>query len=67
MLSDTTLTNTIEGISKADDENVVVKGTYQLDGIKVLGFSTKSTGSFEIRETKSGGRWLITRAEVLRE
>lgn len=67
MLSDTTLTNTVEGISKADEDNVVVKGSYQLDGIKVLGFSTNSTGTFEIRQTKRGGRWLIAKAEVTGE
>jgi uncharacterized protein (TIGR02246 family) len=67
MLSDTTLTNTVEGISKADEDNVVVKGTYQLDGIKVLGFSTKSQGTFEIRQMKREGRWLIAKAEVTRE
>ena len=67
MLSETTLTNTVEGISKADEDNVVVKGTYQLDGIKVLGFSTKSAGTFEISQTKRDGRWLIAKAEVARE
>jgi uncharacterized protein (TIGR02246 family) len=67
MLSETTLTNTVEGISKADEDNVVVKGTYQLDGIKVLGFSTKSAGTFELRQTKRDGRWLIAKAEVARE
>ena len=67
MLSDTTLTNTVEGISKANEDNVVVKGTYQLDGIKVFGFSTKSQGTFEIRQTKRDGRWLIAKAEVARE
>jgi uncharacterized protein (TIGR02246 family) len=67
MLSETTLTNTVEGISKADEDNVVVKGTYQLDGIKVLGLSTKSAGTFELRQTKRDGRWLIAKAEVARE
>jgi uncharacterized protein (TIGR02246 family) len=67
MLSETTLTNTVEGISKADEDNVVVKGTYQIDGIKVLGFSTKSAGTFELRQTKRDGRWLIAKAEVARE
>ena len=67
MLSETTLTNTVEGISKADENNVVVKGTYQLDGIKVLGFGTKSQGAFEISQTKRDGRWLIAKAEVTRE
>jgi uncharacterized protein (TIGR02246 family) len=67
MLSETTLTNTVEGISKADENNVVVKGTYQLDGIKVIGLSTKSAGTFELRQTKRDGRWLIAKAEVARE
>lgn len=67
MLSDTTLTNTVEGISKSDEDNVIVKGTYQLDGIKILGFSRKSTGTFEILGIKRGGRWLIAKAEVMRE
>ena len=67
MLSETTLTNTVEGISKADEDNVVVKGTYQLDGIKILGFSTKSQGTFEFRQTKRDGRWLIKKADVASE
>lgn len=67
MLSETTLTNTVEGISKADENNVVVKGTYQLDGIKVIGLSTKSARTFELRQTKRDGRWLIAKAEVARE
>ena len=67
MLKDTTLTNRIEGVSTADGDNAVVKGSYQLDGIKVLGFSTSSTGTFEFVGAKREGRWLIARAEVTGE
>jgi hypothetical protein len=45
----------------------VVKGNYQLEGIKVLGFSTSSTGTYEFHGTKRDGRWLIAKAEVSRE
>jgi uncharacterized protein (TIGR02246 family) len=67
MLRDTTLTNRIEGVSTADGDNAVIKGSFQLDGIKVLGFSTSSTGTFEFVGAKREGRWLISRAEVTGE
>ena len=66
MLKETKLTNSIEGIS-TDGNNATVKGNYQLDGIKVLGFSTGSTGSYEFHGTKRDGRWLIAKAEVTLE
>jgi uncharacterized protein (TIGR02246 family) len=64
MLSESTLTNSIVAVSKTDDDNAVVSGTYQLDGIKVLGFSTSSKGTYEILGIKRDGRWLIAKAEV---
>ena len=67
MLRETTLTDSIEGVATADGDNAVVKGSYQLDGIKVLGFSTSSKGSFEFVGSKRDGRWLIAKAEVNRE
>jgi hypothetical protein len=67
MLSETTLTNTVDGISNTDDDNAIVKGTYQLNGIKVLGFSTSSKGTYEFLGTKRNGRWLIAKADVTRE
>ena len=67
VLSETTLTNTVDAISKADEHNVVVKGTYQLEGIKVLGFSAESTGTFEISQTKRDGHWRIAQAKITRE
>jgi uncharacterized protein (TIGR02246 family) len=66
MLKETKLTNNIEGVSTNGD-NAVVKGNYQLEGIKVLGFSTSSTGTYEFHGTKRDGRWLIAKAEVTRE
>ncbi len=66
MLKETKLMNSIEGIS-TDGDNAVVKGNYQLEGIKVLGFSTSSTGSYEFHGTKRDGRWLIAKAEVTQE
>ncbi len=66
MLKETKLTNSIEGVS-TDGDKAVVKGNYQLEGIKVLGFSTSSTGTYEFHGTKRDGRWLIAKAEVTRE
>ena len=66
MLKETKLTNSIEGIS-TDGNIAIVKGNYQLDGIKMLGFSTSSTGSYEFHGTRRDGRWLIAKAEVTRE
>lgn len=66
MLKETKLTNSIEGIS-TDGNTAIVKGNYHLDGIKMLGFSTGSTGSYEFHGTKRDGRWLIAKAEVTRE
>jgi hypothetical protein len=66
MLKETTLRNSIEGVA-TDGDNAVVKGNYQLEGIKVLGFSTSSTGRYEFHGTKRDGRWLIAKAEVTRD
>ena len=66
MLKETKLTNTIEGVSTNGD-SAVVRGNYQLLGIKVLGLSTSSTGTYEFHGTKRDGRWLIAKAEVTRE
>ena len=68
ILRETTLTNSIEGVAITDGDNAVVKGSYQLDGIKVLGFSTSSKGTFEfVGSKREGGRWLIAKGEVNRE
>jgi uncharacterized protein (TIGR02246 family) len=67
MLKETTLTNTIDDVSHPDADTAVVKGTYELHGIKLLGFTRTSTGSYVFRQTKRDGRWLISKAEVTRK
>ena len=66
MLKETKLTNSINGVS-AEGDKAVVKGNYQLEGIKMLGFRTSSTGTYEVHGAKRDGRWLIAKAEVSRE
>ena len=66
MLKETKLTNSIEGVSTTGN-NAVIRGNYQLEGIKVLGFSTSSAGSYEFHGSKRDGHWLIAKAEVTRE
>jgi hypothetical protein len=66
LLKDTTLSNTVDEIAPPDAETAIVKGTNQLEGIKILGFSTSATGSYVLRQIKQEGRWLISRAEVNR-
>lgn len=67
MLKETTLTNTVDDVSHPDADTTVVKGTYELKGIKVLGFTSSTTGSYIFRQTKRDGRWLISKAEVTRK
>ena len=66
LLKETTLSNTVDEIARPDAETAIVKGTYQLEGIKILGFNTSTTGSYVLRQIKEEGRWLISRAEVNR-
>ena len=66
LLKETTLSNTVDEIARPDAETAIVKGTYQLEGIKILGFNTSATGSYVLRQIKEEGRWLISRAEVNR-
>ena len=66
-LKETTLTNTVDDISLQDVDTAVVKGSYRLDGIKLLGVSSSSSGSYVFRQTKQDGRWMIAKAEVLRK
>jgi uncharacterized protein (TIGR02246 family) len=64
VLKQTRLSNTIDKVLRPDPETAVVQGTYKLDGIKILGFSTSATGSYKLRQVKRQGRWFIARAEV---
>jgi uncharacterized protein (TIGR02246 family) len=63
-LSETTLTNTVDEVSQQDGKTAVVKGRYQLDGIKVVGFRTAATGTFVLRQIQRDGKWLISKAEI---
>jgi uncharacterized protein (TIGR02246 family) len=64
LLRETTLSNTVDEVSQLDADTAVVRGRYQLDGIKILGFSTGATGTFILRQLKREGKWLISKAEV---
>ena len=66
LLKETTLSNTVAEITRPNAETAIVKGTYQLEGIKIFGFNTSATGSYVLRQIKEEGRWLISRAEVNR-
>jgi uncharacterized protein (TIGR02246 family) len=66
ILKDTTLTNSVDDVSQPDADRAIVKGTYQIDGVKILGFTKSATGSYILHQIKREGRWLISRAEVTR-
>ena len=57
------MSNTVDDVSQTDADSVTVKGTYQIEGIKVLGFAKSATGSYVLHQVKRDGRWLISRAE----
>lgn len=65
VLKETTLSNTVDQVNRPDENTALVRGTYKLEGIKVLGVSTSSSGSYKIRQVKRDGRWYISRAEVI--
>lgn len=67
ILKETTLTNTVDEVSNPATDSAIVKGTYRIDGIKFMGFDTSANGSYVFRQIKRDGRWLISRAEVMRQ
>jgi uncharacterized protein (TIGR02246 family) len=66
-LKNTTLRNTIEGVSMPNATTAVVKGKYHLDGMKILGVEGAPEGSFILHQSKQQGRWMITKAEIHRK
>lgn len=66
ILKDTTLSNTVENVSQSDENRATVKGRYQLEGIKILGFSKSASGSYILHQIRQQGRWLISRAELIK-
>ena len=66
-LKDTTLIHALENVAVLDSDTAVVKGKYRLNGVKILGFEKAPEGSFVIRHKKQQGRWMIAKAELLRD
>ena len=66
ILKDTTLSNTVENVSQSDENRATVKGTYRLEGIKILGLSKSASGSYILHQVRQQGRWLISRAELIK-
>jgi uncharacterized protein (TIGR02246 family) len=64
LLSETTLSNAVDEVSQIDVNTAVVKGRYQVTGIKILGLSTEATGTFILRQLNREGKWLISKAEI---
>ena len=67
VLKETTLTNTVDEVSQPAPDTALVHGTYKLDGIKILGVSTSTTGSYKLRQVKRNGRWFISKAELAKQ
>jgi uncharacterized protein (TIGR02246 family) len=65
-LKDTVLHHTVGDVSLDSANTAVVKGKYQLEGMKLLGITSSPEGSFVLRQRKQGGRWMISRAELTR-
>jgi uncharacterized protein (TIGR02246 family) len=65
-LKDTTLSHVVEDVAIVST-SAVVKGKYRLNGVKVLGIEKTPQGSFIIQHKKHQGRWMISRAELLRD
>jgi uncharacterized protein (TIGR02246 family) len=65
-LKDTVLHHTVEDVALDNANTAVVKGKYELKGMKLLGMTTSPEGSFVLRQRKQGERWMISRAELSR-
>jgi uncharacterized protein (TIGR02246 family) len=64
ILKETTLNSTVDDVSQIDADTAIVKGRYELAGIKILGFNKAAGGTFVLRQENVNGRWLISKAEV---
>jgi uncharacterized protein (TIGR02246 family) len=65
-LKDTVLTHAVESVSLNNDGTAVVKGKYRLEGVKVLVFENAPEGTFIFNHKRVQGRWMIAKAELLR-
>ena len=66
-LKDTTLSHVAEAVSLQGSDAAIVKGRYRLNGVKILGFENAPEGSFIFRHKRQQGRWMILKAELLRD
>ena len=66
-LKDTTLTHVVEAVSLQGSDAAVVKGRYRLNGVKIMRFENAPEGSFIFRHKRQQGRWMILKAELLRD
>ena len=64
-LKDSRLNHLVEAIS-LQGSDAVVKGTYRLEGMSILGVDAAPEGPFVLRHRKQQGRWMIAKAEILR-
>jgi uncharacterized protein (TIGR02246 family) len=65
-LKDTTLHGTVEDVSLPDSTTAVVKGKYQIKGMKILGMEKSPEGPFVLHQKKLQGRWMIAKADLTR-
>ncbi len=65
-LKDSQLSYAVEDVSLLDNDTAVVTGKYRLSGVKILGFDQAPEGPFIFRHKKQRGRWMISKAEILR-
>ena len=66
-LKDTTLTHAVNKVSVLSNGTALVEGMYQLKGMRIMGVETSPQGSFIVRHEKHQGRWMISRAEILKK
>jgi uncharacterized protein (TIGR02246 family) len=63
-LKDTILKSSVDDVSPMDADTAIVKGKYQLEGMKIMGVTTSPEGSYVLRQKKQQGRWMIAKAEI---
>jgi uncharacterized protein (TIGR02246 family) len=57
----------INKVSILNDGTALVEGMYQLKGMKTMGIETSSKGPFTIHHKKQQRRWMIAKAEILKQ
>jgi uncharacterized protein (TIGR02246 family) len=66
-LKDTTLSHSVEAVSFNGGDTAVVKGKYRLTGVKILGLEKGAEGTFVFDHKRTQGRWMIAKAQLLRD